>query len=215
MNPLSMKSPSTPRMRSALAGAALAAIVAGCGTMAEINPALDRTPTSYRALQRDPPGAQRAPGELRQAGEAVRTADTAWTQRESLRTVGHLTYLAQQRIAIARETADTRMWEGAAATAKADADSEKARADRDKAARDLSIAGRDAREKAIELAAAKAVAQQDKSYATDLEMQLTDPNATQTDRGDVITLGDVLFDSNRAELSSGILRDCALLGGVF
>ena len=71
------------------------------------------------------------------------------------------------------------------------------------------MARRNAQEKAIELAVAKAVAQQDRSSATDLEMQLTDPNAKQADRGDVITLGDVLFDSNRTELSSGILRDLA------
>ena len=211
MNHLPVKSRSALRMRSALAGAALAAILAGCGTMAEINPALDRTRTSYRALQGDPQVTQLAPAELLQAGEAMRAADTAWTQRESLRTVDHLTYLAQQRIAIARETANTRMWERVAATAKADADSEKARADRDKAARDLSIARRNAQEKAIELAVAKAVAQQDRSNATDLEMQLTDPNAKQTDRGDVITLGEVLFDSNRAELRSGSRRDLAKL----
>ena len=36
-------------------------------------------------------------------------------------------------------------------------------------------------------------------------------NAKQTDRGDVITLGDMLFDSNRAELRSGSRRDLAKL----
>ena len=58
-------------------------------------------------------------------------------------------------------------------------------------------------------------AQQDKTRATDLEMQLKDLNARQTERGEVITLGDVLFDSNRAELRSGGLRDLAKLLDFF
>jgi outer membrane protein OmpA-like peptidoglycan-associated protein len=162
--------------------AVLAAILVGCSTMAEPNRALDRARAGYRALQNDPQVIQLAPTELTQAGEAVRTADTAWTQRQSLRTVDHLAYLAQQRVAVARETTSTRMWEKAAAAAKAGADSHKARVDAQKA-------------------------QHDKSRATDLEMQLKDLNAKPTERGDVITLGDVLFDSNQAELRTGGLRD--------
>jgi outer membrane protein OmpA-like peptidoglycan-associated protein len=88
-------------------------------------------------------------------------------------------------------------------------DTDKARAGDYKAARDLLLAQRDTQEKAIELAVAKARAQHDRWRASDLEMNLKDMNAKQTERGDVITLGDVLFDSNRATLRSGGLRDMA------
>ena len=215
MNTPSMTSHSALPLRSVLASAALAAMLAGCSTMAEPNPALDRARASYRALQGDPQVTQLAPTELAQAGEAVRTADTAWTQRENQRTVDHLTYLAQQRIAIARETSNTKMWEKTTAAVKAGADSDKARADADKAAADLSVARRDTQEKTIQLAVATAGAEQDKSRASDLEMQLKDLNAKQTDRGDVITLGDVLFDSNRSELRAGSLRDMDKLVDFF
>jgi len=215
MNTLSMKTWSALRTYSVLAGAAITAILGGCSTMAEPNPALDRAHASYRALQSDPQVTLFAPAEMSQAGEALRTADTAWMQRDKQRTVDHLAYLAQQRIAIARETASTKTWEKAMATAKTGSDAEKARAETDKARGDVAVAQRTTQDKAIELAVAKAGAQQDKARATDLEMQLKDLNAKQTDRGDIITLGDVLFDSNRAELRAGGLRDMAKLVNFF
>jgi outer membrane protein OmpA-like peptidoglycan-associated protein len=223
MNTLSMKTWSTLRTRSVLAAAAVAAMLAaGCSTMAEPNSALDRAHASYRVLQADPQVTLLAPAEMSQAGEALRTADTAWTQREKQRTVDHLAYLAQQRIAIARETASTKIWENAMAAAKAGSVAEKARAETnqargetDKARSDVAIAQRNTQDKTIQLAVAQAGAQQDKARATELEMQLKDLNAKQTDRGDVITLGDVLFDSNRAELRSGGLRDVTKLVNFF
>jgi outer membrane protein OmpA-like peptidoglycan-associated protein len=204
MNKLSMTLHSPLRARSALAVAAVAALVVGCGTMAEPNSALDRAHASYRTLQSDEQVTLLAPAELMQAGEALRTADTAWSAREPLRTVDHLAYLAQQRIAIARETASTKTWEQATLAAKAGAVGEKSRADADKARNDVAAAQRSTQDKAIELAVVKAGAQSDKARASELEMQLKDLNAKQTDRGEVITLGDVLFDSNRAELRSGL-----------
>lgn len=209
-------------MRGALALAAVAAILAGCSTLAEPNPALDRAHASYRTLQGDPQVALLASAEAMQAGEALRTADAAWSQHENAHTVDHLAYLAQQRIAIARETASAKTWDQATAAAKAGAEADKARADRDRArgavavARsDAAMARQDTQEKTAELAVAKAGAQQDKARASDLEMQLKDLNAKQTDRGDVITLGDVLFDSNRAELRSSGSRSVDKLAAFF
>lgn len=195
--------------------AAAAIVAAGCSTLAEPNPALDRARAGYQALQADVQVAQLAPTELTQAGEALRTADAAWIQRQDRQAVEHLTYLAQQRIAIARETANTRMWEKSATATRSQSATDRARTDSDAAARSLSLARRNTQEKEIELAVAKAGAQTDKSRASDLEMQLRDMNAKQTERGDVITLGDVLFDSNRAELREGSLRDMSKLVEFF
>jgi hypothetical protein len=119
MNTLCRNRCRTLPLRGVLASAAVVAILAGCSTMAEPNPALDRAHASYRALRGDPQVNLLAPAETIQAGEALRTADAAWTQRENARTVDHLVYLAQQRIAIARETAGARIWDKAAAAAKA------------------------------------------------------------------------------------------------
>jgi outer membrane protein OmpA-like peptidoglycan-associated protein len=48
-----------------------------------------------------------------------------------------------------------------------------------------------------------------------LEAQLKDMEAKKTDRGMVITLGDVLFDANRAQLKSGGMRNVQKLADFF
>ena len=212
MNSSSMK---TQPIRSLLASVAVIAVAAGCSTVAEPNPTLDRAHANYTALQADPQSALMAPAEMSQAGEALRAADAAWTQRERQGTVDHLAYLAQQRVAIARETSSTKTWEKAAATAKTGADALKARDESDQARTAVATARQSTQDKTVELAAVKAGAVQDKARATDLEMQLKEMNARQTDRGDIVSLGDVLFDSNRAEMRTNGLRDMTRLVAFF
>jgi outer membrane protein OmpA-like peptidoglycan-associated protein len=203
MNNLSMNTRPARPLRGALAGAVLAAMLLGCGTTPEPNSALTQAHASYRALQSDPQVNRLASAELTQAREALSRADTAWTRHETLRTVDHLAYLAQQRIAIARETSNARMSELRAASAGADFDNPR---------RVLAVARQDTH-KTTELAVA--MVQRNKARAADLEMQLKELNAKQTERGAVITLDDVQFDSNRAELPPGGLRDMDKLVDFF
>jgi len=143
--------------KGVIASAALAATVVGCGTMADPNPSLDAAHASYRALQADPQANLLAAAELTQAGEALRAADTAWTQHDGARTVDHLTYLARQRVAIARETTAAMTWEQAAAATRTATDADKARADRDRARTDIAAARQNTEEKSVELAVVTAV----------------------------------------------------------
>lgn len=53
------------------------------------------------------------------------------------------------------------------------------------------------------------------SRSAQLEAQLKDLNAKQTKRGMVVTIGDVLFDTNRAELKAGALRSVDQLAAFF
>jgi outer membrane protein OmpA-like peptidoglycan-associated protein len=53
------------------------------------------------------------------------------------------------------------------------------------------------------------------SRSLQLEAQLKDMEAKKTDRGMVITLGDVLFDANRAQLKSGGMRNVQKLADFF
>jgi outer membrane protein OmpA-like peptidoglycan-associated protein len=53
------------------------------------------------------------------------------------------------------------------------------------------------------------------SHSQQLEAQLKDMEAKKTDRGMVITLGDVLFDNNRAQLKSGGMRNVQKLADFF
>ncbi|MGM9486836.1 OmpA family protein [Ideonella sp. YS5] len=201
----SMKSRSAPAL---LAVAAALALVAACSTTAEPNRTLDRAHADYRALQADQQAMLLSPTEMSQASEALRTADAAWTQSARSPNVEHLAYLARQRVAIARETTATRTWEKATTTAKAGSVADKARSD-------VTAAREKTQQKSDQLAVAQAGAQQDRARSTDLEMQLKDLNAKQTDRGDIVSLGDLLFDTNRSEMLGAGQRDLSRLAAFF
>lgn len=62
-------------------------------------------------------------------------------------------------------------------------------------------------------AASQQQAREAELHSRVLEAQLSELNAKQTDRGMVITMGDVLFDTGRAELKSGGRRNVERLGG--
>lgn len=191
-----------------LAAAGVMTLVAGCSTTAEPNATLDRAHASYTALQADPQALQMAPTEMSQAGEALRTADASWTRHEKRQTVEHLAYLAQQRVAIARESTATKVWEKAVATARTGTDADKAHAD-------VAAARQAAQDKSAELAAAKAATVQSQARATELEMHLKELNAKQTDRGDTIVLSDFLFDTNSADMRGGNERELSRLVAFF
>jgi outer membrane protein OmpA-like peptidoglycan-associated protein len=77
-------------------------------------------------------------------------------------------------------------------------------------------------QKSTELALAEAAAQADKARLerrdarlSDLEMQLKALNAKKTERGMVVTLGDVLFDSGRAQLTSDSSGNLGKLAAFF
>jgi outer membrane protein OmpA-like peptidoglycan-associated protein len=57
------------------------------------------------------------------------------------------------------------------------------------------------------LAAAGTNAERDQALIAQQEMQLKELNAKKTERGLVITLGDVLFSTNKAHLKSGGIRN--------
>jgi outer membrane protein OmpA-like peptidoglycan-associated protein len=200
--------PNTPSRTGApiprlIAVAAAALLAAGCAGVPLPNPTLERAHASQTALQNDPQARQLAPSETLQAEEAVRTADAAWSRKEGTATVDHLAYLAQQRIAIARETVSAKTFEKTTQATLAGNAAERARTERNAAQRDLAAARQDTQAKSVELAVVSAAAQDDKARANDLRAQLRELNARPTERGDVVTLGDVLFDTNRAQLRSG------------
>jgi outer membrane protein OmpA-like peptidoglycan-associated protein len=127
--------------------------------------------------------------------------------------VEHFAYLAQQRTAIARETASIKMAEQAVEAASAERSKVLLEARTGEADRAVQLA--DTRQKEAELAEQRALAQQKQAEAArqqagsaeerarKLEAQIAELQATKSERGLVITLGDVLFDTNKSELRSG------------
>ncbi|MBU1396983.1 MAG: OmpA family protein [Gammaproteobacteria bacterium] len=104
--------------------------------------------------------------------------------------------------------------EQAAALAAASAEAERnealiaaRQAELEAARQQAALAQQTAEEKAAALEAARAQAERDQARIAQQEQQLKELDAKQTARGMVITLGDVLFSINKAQLSSGGVRN--------
>lgn len=209
-----------------------AAILAGCGTVPPQNSTLAEAHARYSSAQTNPEVVNLAPVELKKAGESLGKADAALSKGGSDATVNHLAYLAKQQVAIAEETAKRKAAELEITNASAQRDQirltartaevEAARRQTEMAQQTAEQqAARDQARIAAEQAEAEAARRQaetaqqtaeqqaarDRALIAQQEMQLKELEAKKTDRGLVITLGDVLFSVNKAELSPGGTRN--------
>src|SRR3989338_603543 len=110
---------------------------------------------------------------------------------------------AKQKADMAKQEADAAKQEADAAKQEADAAKRQVATAKENAelqAADLAAAD-------AELAAADAQAQRDQALIEQQERQLKELNAKKTERGMVITLGDVLFRTDKARLESGGMRN--------
>ena len=200
-----------PNMKHPLIAAAVAAILLAACAPAPVKPdGAAQARDMLTQLQSDPQLANRAPTAVHEAEVAVSLAE----QPEADPQVGaYRVFMAERKVETARAEADTKFAEdqrvalsaqreraqldartreadianGQAATARAEGAQQKAQADTARSAAD----------------AAQAAAASSQQQAADLQQQLSDLQAKQTDRGLVLTLGDVLFATGRAELTSG------------
>lgn len=204
-----------PRSLSLVAAATLA-VLAACSSVPAANMQLDDARRDFRAVQANPQAATVAATELSQAADAMGRADAAYNKNAPTEEVNHLAYLAKQRSAIAMETVRQKGAEAAVTSASVDrdrlrlaartneADAAQRNADMAKAQADASQ--RSAAAANMQADAARRDSAEAQARAAALEAQMKDMNAKQTERGMVVTIGDVLFDTNRAELKSGSLR---------
>jgi outer membrane protein OmpA-like peptidoglycan-associated protein len=133
-------------------------------------------------LQSDPNLGSRAPLALKDAEVAVRTAE----KPEADAALGsHRVYMADRKVEIARAQAETRLSEDQRAAITA----ERATARLDSRTREVDAARYDT---------AKA-----EDLNADLQREIDALKARPTDRGLVLTLGDVLFETGRADLKPG------------
>lgn len=192
--------------------AAVSFTLAGCAT-APVNPdgAADVRAKLTR-LQADPNLADRAPVAIQEAETAVRAAEVPLARDAALS--AHRVYMADRKVEIAMALAATRYSEDqrvklgedrerarlAARTQEADTARADAEATRASAAAAAATATADA--EASRFAAANA-AREAALKADDLQRQIDALQAKTTERGIVLTLGDVLFTSGRADLKAG------------
>ena len=191
---------------------ACAVLLGACSTVPTTTATLDEARADYVAASNNPAVASYAPLEFRQASEALDRANQAAAKRESLDAIDRLAYVAKQRIATAQEIAKAKSAEAEIANASRQRDrvqleartAEAERAKREAAAANAQVAT--AQQQAQDAQAQAAAAQQQAAQLAErsarLEAILVELHAQKTERGMVVTIGDVLFGTDRAELNA-------------
>jgi outer membrane protein OmpA-like peptidoglycan-associated protein len=141
---------------------------------------------------------QAASKELSDARSSLKGADTA-LQEGRKEDALHYAYLASQQA----QTGEARINEQ-----RSKQEVSRGEADRNKVllearTSEAERAAAAAKEQAAQAQAARQEALSAQAQAQDLQQQLSDLQAKQTDRGMVLTLGDVLFDTSKATLKPG------------
>lgn len=213
------------------AALALAIALAACSSAPTTTSLLDQTRGDYMAAQSNPAVAQYAPVEFRQATAALDRANEAASRKEDAAEVDKLAYLARQRIGVAQEVAKQKSAEASVADAArqrdqirleartAEAENAKRNAEQAQAQAEMARSQADAARSQADAARlateSQALATRDAQAKADaLAAQLAELQAKQTERGIVITFGDVLFNTDQAQLTEGGQRTIAKLADV-
>lgn len=205
------------KLRVLPAAVAVAIVLSACSSAPITTSELDGARGDFVAAQSNPAVAANAPVEFKAAADALDRANAAAAQKESLADIDKLAYLAKQKIAVAQEVTKQRQAEANVAQAGRQRDEVRleartAEADKARMAAERAKAEADAARQQADAAAASARDEQAKAAA--LQQQLNDLQAKQTDRGLVITLNDVLFNVDKAELSAEGMRTAQKLADV-
>jgi outer membrane protein OmpA-like peptidoglycan-associated protein len=197
-------------LRAKVAAPVALLMLAACSGLPERVETLEQARDSIATLEREPLAGRVASREIDAARDALAAADDAYEERESLELVEHHAYIAQRYAdisralvaeATAREEVDRADAERNQIIANARArEAEVAAREAEIAAREVEVQARAAEEQAEEQARAAQAAQE---RNLELERELEELEAQNTDRGLVLTLGDVLFDTGQATLKPG------------
>lgn len=199
-------------VRRTAIGAAVASILllAACASAPVKSDGAAAARFKLTQLQSDPDLASRAAAAIKDADVAVREAEQPEANREL---VAHRVYLADRKVDTAKALAETRLAEDqrAGLTAQRDRTRLDARTREADAAKSQAATARAegaeqkvvADQARVDAAAAQVAAASSEQQATELQRQLDLLQAKRTDRGLVLTLGDVLFITGRADLQAG------------
>lgn len=195
-----------------LAGVVLAAlaILAGCTTTPERISELEEAQAAVQQLEREPKAQTLAATQLQNARSALARADTAHQDGEPLPYIVHEATMARLNAELGLE----RIAEAEALERIEQAEAERTQVQLEARTTAAERAEMVAREQTAEAQQMRREAEQSReaaqaatAEAARLQQELADLEAKQTERGIVLTLGDVLFETNEAELKPGATMD--------
>ena len=197
------------RLPALLTAGAATALLAACGTNAP-NPVLENARSVVNQAATTPAVAERAALELKAASDTLARADRDWAQDGDQTETEHLAYLARQRAAIALAQAQARSADSQLQHASNQAsqlrlqartrEAQAARAEAQRAQQSAEAARAEALRQQNAAQAAQSAAQAAQARVAALEAKLREIEAQQTERGLLVTLGDVLFEFGKADL---------------
>ena len=182
-------------MRNLILSAALAALLLACASAPQRNESVEEARSEVQKLSQEPLAQQAASADIEAARNILQQADMALQQRKSPEEVNHLAYLALRHAQA-----------GQARVEAAGARLEVAQAEQERNRIVLQTRERETQHARSEAETAKGAAQTAQSQLASARQELQDLQAKQTDRGMIVTLSDVLFDTGRATLKPGADR---------
>jgi outer membrane protein OmpA-like peptidoglycan-associated protein len=191
-----MKTP-IRNVKTLVATAVTSVLLAACSAALTRPEGADDARSKLTQLQSDPQLASRAPVAIKEAELAVRAAEKPQQDKEEGE---HLVFMADRKVDIASALAQSRL--SVDQREMLGEQSESARLD--SRTREVDRARSDAASARMDTAAAQ--------MQTDaLQAQIEELNAEATDRGLVVTLGDLLFATGKSELKGGAVRNLSKL----
>ena len=155
-------------------------LMTGCASTPPQNDKVDEARAAYNEISKDPNVARSGDRQLRNARDELSRAERLLQEEKDISQIEHSAYLANRHAQIAAEQGK-------------------------RAELQQQIESADERRKELEFQMQSGRAEAARQEAEKLRQQMQEMRemqAEQTDRGMVLTLGDVLFDLNRAELKA-------------
>jgi len=195
-------------------GCGLALLLAACATTSpESESALEQARAAVQRLEAQPMASQTAGKALQDARDALGNAEAAERAKRPPEEVIHLSYLARRDADIGEAV----IAEQASRAAMAQAQAQRERVLLDAREREAALARQQAAQSQAQAQLSQQQAQQSQlnaqqlaqqaqeaqQQARDAQQQLEALQAKQTDRGMILTLGNVLFDTNEDTLKPG------------
>jgi len=182
-----------------IASISISLTMAACASAPKINVALENARSAVRSAEADPNVAKYAALDLHTARTELDTAEAAAAARDE-RGIDQPAYLATQTAHLAQLRASAKADDARVAAGKAERDQIQLNA-RTKEV-DSAVLARDQANQARDEATRQTAA---------VQAELDALKAKPTDRGLVLTLGDVLFDTGKADLNPGAARNLDVL----
>ncbi|MDN3575479.1 OmpA family protein [Chitinimonas viridis] len=184
-------------------------LIGACSSMPTTTSLLEQTRSDFLAAQSNPDVARYASLELTQARDALGLANDAASRNDSTEAINLQAYMAKQKIALTQEVAKQKAAEADVTNAGKQRDQmrlDQRTIEADQANLSAAQARAAAQQAQDATSAAQGQALAAQSRNAQLEAQLAELAAKKTERGMVITFGDMLFGTDLARLNAEGMR---------